>query len=164
MYEPLTYYDRLKIREFYKRMEPQILSAIGWGFDKYKFPYLDRLSPIEKEVWKECVTAGLVMYPEYPVGPFWVDFGNPRTRIAIECDGTEWHKDKVIDANRDERICSEFGWTVFRISGAEIMQHETTIPDDPTDDSFSRWIQSGGLCAFISRIVRFVQENKTCGW
>jgi hypothetical protein len=36
-------------------------------------------------------SVALVLYPQYPVGRYFVDFGNPVHKVAIECDGARWH-------------------------------------------------------------------------
>lgn len=50
---------------------------------------------------------------------YFVDFALPKEKIAIECDGSYWHKDKKRDKIREERIKS-LGWTVLRFSENEI--------------------------------------------
>jgi len=153
----LSYQDRIAIREWYQDHEEVILNTIGWGIDKYKYEWLDAMSPIERKVWGECITAGLVMYPEYPVGEFWVDFGNPRTLVAIECDGAEFHQNSKRDAERQKRIERQFGWKVYRISGSEIYQG-TKPPDDATEEQFAEWLSQPGLEQFITSI-RLEHDN-----
>lgn len=50
---------------------------------------------------------------------YFIDFAIPDYRIAIECDGSQWHRDKVREKIRQKRI-EELGWTVVRFSGEEI--------------------------------------------
>ena len=44
---------------------------------------------------------------------YFVDFAIPEHKIAIECDGAYWHKDKKRDKIRQDRI-EELGWTMLR--------------------------------------------------
>ena len=76
-------------------------------------------SPIEEQTWMALRCFGqLPMYPQYPVGKYFLDFGNPALKIAIECDGKEFHLDKEKDNKRDDYLF-KLGWKVFRISGAD---------------------------------------------
>ena len=49
---------------------------------------------------------------------FFVDFANPKAKVAIECDGEAYHRDKAKDAYRDAKL-SGLGWAVYRISGKD---------------------------------------------
>ena len=73
-------------------------------------------SPIESAIWADIRYYGLAMWPQFPVGRYFVDFGNPVAKVAIECDGKAWHQDKQRDARRQEEI-EELGWEVHRIPG-----------------------------------------------
>lgn len=50
---------------------------------------------------------------------YFVDFAMPENKIAIECDGSYWHKDKKKDKIRQGRI-KDLGWMVLRFSEEEI--------------------------------------------
>lgn len=108
----ITWGDREQIREAYKQYEPDLLSGVR------RSPYdlgIDwQFSPIEDNVWAAIRYLGLPLYPQYPVGRFFVDFGDPKRKIAIEVDSIRWHKDKVKDAMRDKEI-QKLGWRVYRI-------------------------------------------------
>ena len=58
------------------------------------------------------------LYPQYPVSKYIVDFGNPIVKVAVECDGREWHLDKKKDERRDDNLAS-LGWLTYRISGKD---------------------------------------------
>lgn len=115
-----------EITEHYNYLTPLILSR-----EKNKwlcvytlfFDWNYIFSPIEKLTWTALRFFGKCpFYPQYPVNRFFVDFGNPKVKVAIECDGKEWHTDKEKDANRDKIILGE-GWTVFRITGSDCFKH-----------------------------------------
>ena len=78
------------------------------------------MTPIEAALWHDIRAAGLVMYPQWPIGGVFVDFGNPVAKVAIECDGAAFH-DPGRDALRDKALRS-FGWRVYRVTGSECIQ------------------------------------------
>ena len=84
-------------------------------------------TPIEAAAWHDIRAAGLPLWPQLPVGRFFVDFGNPVAKIALECDGKEWHDERK-DAKRDQ-ILNEMGWKVFRAPGWQC-KRVMPVPDD----------------------------------
>lgn len=72
-------------------------------------------TPIEEAAWCDIRCAGLPMWPQFPVGRFFVDFGNPLVRVALECDGKDYH-DAARDAARDAELAI-LGWRVLRAPG-----------------------------------------------
>ena len=72
-------------------------------------------TPIEAAAWSDIRSAGLPLWPQLPVGRFFLDFGNPVTKVALECDGRQWHSAEK-DAPRDAWLRAR-GWTVFRVPG-----------------------------------------------
>lgn len=89
--------------------------------------WVSLFSPIEYDAWCEIRAYGLPLWPQLPVGRFFVDFGNPVAKIALECDGKEFHsaaKDRIRDAE-----LAELGWRVFRVTGSECYQ--TRVMEDP---------------------------------
>lgn len=114
--------DWARIREHYRRNTTAIYAGGGddWGIDPYAWD--DDcgivLTPIESALWEDIRQAGAVLYPQYPVAGFFVDFGNPVARVAIECDGAAFHTDRAKDARRQAAIEAN-GWTVYRFTGRE---------------------------------------------
>lgn len=109
------------IRAHYETMTPLILATPKdeWAIDPYQWDTgIITMTPIECWLWSDIRNLGLVMYPQYPVGRYFVDFANPRARVAIECDGAEFHTDKAKDAAR-QRDIEALGWTVHRLDGWE---------------------------------------------
>lgn len=107
------------IRAFYKMNHHEIMNAhpSQWGVDPYWWEDVFAMTPIEESMWSNIRYSGVVMYPQYPVGKYFVDFGNPKFRIAIECDGKQWH-DPVKDRERDMKLMDD-GWLVIRFTGSE---------------------------------------------
>lgn len=78
-------------------------------------------TPIEREVWEVIRNYGLPFRPQYPVLRYFADFADPEQKIIIECDGSQFHKDKDRDARRDEELTAA-GWAVFRIPGWQCLR------------------------------------------
>jgi very-short-patch-repair endonuclease len=60
------------------------------------------------------------MYPQYPVLKYFLDFGNPYFKIAIELDGKDYHNPDE-DRKRDIELHAA-GWKVFRIPGYKMVR------------------------------------------
>jgi very-short-patch-repair endonuclease len=108
------------IREYYGIVTPRIKE--GKRVSPYGICIADFLTPIEVGIWHDIRSYGLPFYPQYPVGRYFVDFGDPVRRNAIECDGKQWH-DKKKDAERDRKLGDE-GWTVFRFPGKDCWKQD----------------------------------------
>lgn len=114
-------FERLDaIRSFYKLASADIVKAgrAEWGVDPYEVDWLMVFTPIENALWYDIRMAGAVLYPQYPVLNYFVDFGNPVAKVAIECDGAAFHQDTERDATR-QRAIEAAGWTVYRITGRD---------------------------------------------
>jgi hypothetical protein len=115
------------IHRFYAEWDLEILNAgrSEWADDDaYLWDHVGgiTLTPIERALWSDIRSLDLVLYPQYPVGRFFVDSGNPVAKVAIECDGKQWH-DAARDALRDSRL-REMGWTVYRFPGWECVTEQ----------------------------------------
>ncbi len=106
-------------------------SADEWGVDPYAWEACPAITmtPIEAALWHDIRAVDIVVYPQYPVGRFFVDFGNPVAGVAIECDGARWHTDKEKDAVRDAAL-KRLGWTVYRIIGRDCLTDTAELRDD----------------------------------
>ncbi len=101
--------------------------------DPYAWDGLLRMTPIESAIWERIRDLNAVFYPQYPVDEFFADFANPVAKIAIECDGREFHLDKAKDDERDRRF-GELGWKVYRIPGRLCV---TEFDEDTMSEAFS---------------------------
>ena len=103
-----------RIREAWKVVEPNILSR--GRCDPYWFDW--DFTPIERDLWTDLRCAGVPMYPQVPVGRFFIDFGDPLERIGLEADGRDFH-DVARDRARDEILLREYGWRIYRVTGSQ---------------------------------------------
>ncbi len=110
-----TYQDRKYLRIKYARLAAQGRQA--W-FDGDPYEIWDWVlvqTPIEAAVWSDIRSRGLDLWPELPMGRYFLDFGNPVARVAIECDGKDFHDEKR-DAQRDAELLRN-GWRIWRVPG-----------------------------------------------
>ena len=113
------------IKEHYNNITPFILERYERRPASWVTPYCHGIrwesifSPIEEMTWQAIRGFGMCpMFPQYPVGKRFVDFGHPGAKIAIECDGFEFHQDKAKDLVRDKELL-KLGWSTFRIPGKD---------------------------------------------
>lgn len=135
-------------RRFYRHAMPEIEAAgrNEWGIDPYEADWLNIFTPIEAAVWHDIRMANAVMYPQFPVSRYFVDFGNPVAKVALECDGAAFHRDKDRDRERDAAL-NALGWKVYRLAGWECIQdfdEETMTPSRPRL-LIDRLIESHGI-------------------
>lgn len=89
---------------------------------------LDRLmfqtdSHLERMLYYELryVYKGKIV-PQYPLGPYWIDLAIPKHKLALECDGYQYHssqKAQIHDRNRDAYM-KRMGWKVMRFTYKEL--------------------------------------------
>lgn len=114
-----------KIKEHYEDKMFDIYESGRKSKCRWTNPYSDDINwgslftPIEESMWHNLRSFGKCpMYPQFPVRKYFVDFGNPIIKVAIECDGKMYHTDKEKDLVRD-KVLLEAGWMVYRINGAD---------------------------------------------
>lgn len=135
------------IRDLYEIHRDSIMRG---EYDPYIIDWMPEFTPIEDMAWHSIRCLGLPMYPQYPAGRFFVDFGDPVKKIAVECDGKKWH-DKERDRQRDLEL-AEIGWRTFRISGVECNSfefdwreaREQGKSDDEVERLCRHWIRRTG--------------------
>jgi len=86
------------------------------------------MSSLEKRMKIILDELGLEYVPQQPILNYFVDFGLPKYKVAIEVDGNYWHQDKEKDSVRQVKIEKE-GWTVLRFSEDE-MKDESLVKDE----------------------------------
>lgn len=129
-----------KIRLHYSYLTDLILerSEIKNSFwvDPYcnSLDWVEMFTPIETQMWSAIRCFGKApFYPQYPVGRYFLDFGNPSTKIGIECDGADYHTDVERDKRRDKWLAKN-GWIIYRITGSDCVKEEMETDEYSTDD------------------------------
>jgi very-short-patch-repair endonuclease len=109
-----TIEEREAIRKLYK-LDPYLKNPYAF---KWKF------SPIEYICWGEIRSTPTTrnFRPEYPIGPYFVDFADPVNKIIFECDSIMYHTDKNKDLQRQKEIEVQ-EWKVFRFSSRVILSN-----------------------------------------
>lgn len=104
----------------------EIRRSRGLTVDQYIPPYFVELdkcqSPIEKRVLKALWMRDYKATTQYPIRRYRIDVALPEYRLAIECDGKDFHsskKAKAHDRKRDAYLRS-IGWKTLRFSGSTI--------------------------------------------
>jgi hypothetical protein len=128
------------LRQLYAEKDEHIRAR--WPSMCGPYPVDWKFTPIEAAAWQQIRCLGLPLYPQYPVGRYFVDFGDPVRRIAIECDGKAYH-DAERDAARDAQIRA-LGWSVHRFTGRQCY-----LPLDHPE-SLDAWLES--LCRTYYRV------------
>lgn len=144
-----------RIRAHYEAHAASIMTSRSeWGVDPYAWEHEGGIcmTPIESAMWSDIRMEGAVFYPQHPVDKFFVDFGNPVAKVALECDGYAFHLDKAKDAARDARL-RELGWTVYRFTGHDCVQ-DTEEGEDEDGHPYVR------LSPARVELRRIVQEHR----
>lgn len=120
---------RKAIREIYKNYLPILLKQKPSRIDPYIFPFDIPMTPIEENVWGDIRNIGLPFFMQVPVGPYFIDFGDPINKIGIEVDGKEFHQDLEKDESREKEL-NGMGWIIYRIPGnVTFKTRQDYIPD-----------------------------------
>jgi hypothetical protein len=162
-----NYFNRLRIAgQYWKDNEERIIRNSErnprYWFHPEVFDWHLVFSPIEMDAWMSLRGRYVPMYPQYPVLKYYVDFGNPYFKIAIELDGKDYH-DPVKDRKRDIEL-HQSGWKVIRIPGIEMVKTFRDTSDfeswewqdnnDEVMEAMYHWIlETGdGVIEAISRV------------
>ncbi len=81
------------------------------------------MSPIEVKLYEAMSREGLSPTPQFMVEGYYVDFAFPKSRLAVEADGAEYHKGERRQRDRKrDWILRRRGWKVLRFYGSTIHQ------------------------------------------
>lgn len=123
-----------KLKDIYEIHTTDIMEAYSYGNDVWSDPYfvdwMPLFSPIETHMWYILRGGMTPFYPQYPIEGAILDFAHIGLKIAIECDGKDWHEEGK-DKKRDLRLM-ESGWKTFRIKGSEFYT-KFKFPDEISD-------------------------------
>jgi very-short-patch-repair endonuclease len=79
-------------------------------------------SPIERQLYDALVFRGYAVTTQVPCGKYRIDLALVSPRIAIECDGKNFHSSPKARARdrRKDKCLKVNGWLVLRFSGRRI--------------------------------------------
>lgn len=91
-------------------------------------------SPFEREMYDELTQRGYWVTPQIKVGQFRIDMvveGNNDARLAIECDGDQFHgADKWADDMQRQRILERAGWVFWRCFASAFVRRRKEVLAD----------------------------------
>lgn len=130
-------------RQLYMEIMPDIIEISMKNINQwagiYNLDWYSVFTPIEKDAWNSIREHGdVVLYPQFPIFNYFIDFANPYLRIGLEIDGKTYH-DGLKDRYRDVFL-NKYGWTIFRISREETLNPYCSIfeiqenDDDESDN------------------------------
>lgn len=95
--------------------------------------YYAMCTPIERKLWDAMVRREVAFLPQYRIGPYRVDFAlvaSGAVRLAVECDGREWHeRNWEHDLSRQNYIEGQ-GWHVLRFTGKRLYEDPDRCVDE----------------------------------
>jgi very-short-patch-repair endonuclease len=100
---------RRRIRETYQVSMSEIISQYPRYDPYFGFEWSAIFTPIERNVWGDIRDLGLPMYPQFPVGPYFIDFADPVKKLGIEVDSRRYHQDWEQDHTREQALEQQGG-------------------------------------------------------
>jgi very-short-patch-repair endonuclease len=101
-----------------------VIAYVGYRyFPNYRKPYFE--SYIEERLYYALIAKGYIVRTQARCGPFRVDLALPKYRIAIECDGKDFHSSpdqKKRDKKRSAYLYKNGYRSVLRFTGSEIVK------------------------------------------
>jgi len=114
--------------------------------EQQAMPTGTRLTSIEQIMYKMLLDMNMPFrrFAQYPLGPYRADFAIPQLRLAIECDGDQWHaspEDVARDKKRDLEL-SQAGWTVIRFRENELKEKGNNVRQVLSQSIHKAWKQA----------------------
>jgi hypothetical protein len=86
-----------------KRRELLSFNVEDWHKTLYEIPL---------KVYNDIKSIGVFLYPIYPIGDYFVDFGNPFKKVGIEILYKEHQRQEKLDSIE---YFEKRGWTIYRL-------------------------------------------------
>ena len=120
--------DRLnKEREITKKQEESLSSSINFLVKDFLNTISGQIlfSPIEDFLWDalEKNELSYMAKRQFEIGKYKIDIVFPIAKLAIECDGAEYHRANQLQLERDQKrdkYLARKGWRTLRIEGLAI--------------------------------------------
>lgn len=114
-------------------------------------------SGFERQVYSELVSKGYRVTPQVKTGAFRIDMvveGANDTRLAIECDGDEFHgPDKWQHDMRRQRILERAGWNFWRCFASTWVLRKDEVMEELVEYLYRMGIEPVGAIDRASRLV-----------
>ncbi len=114
-------------------------------------------SGFEREVFEALVSRGYRVIPQVKTGAYRLDMvveGENDRRLAIECDGDEFHgPERWEDDTRRQRVLERAGWTFWRCFASTWTLRREEMLEDLTGTLSAMGIEPVGALARMPRLV-----------
>lgn len=115
--------ERAITRRLEESISLKIESSLGGLMQKMQGMIID--SPIEEYLWHalEKEELSFMARRQFEIGPYKIDIAFPMAKVAIECDGAEYHRSNQLQLERDQKrdkYLARKGWRTLRIEGIAI--------------------------------------------
>lgn len=105
-------------------------------------------SPFEREVYDELTSRGYRVTPQVRVGQYRIDMvveGRNDARLAIECDGDQYHgPDKWADDMQRQRVLERAGWVFWRSFASAFVRRRKEVLENLLSTLAERGIEPVG--------------------
>lgn len=114
------------------------------------------LSDIQLKLYNDIKDIGVFLYPLYPIGEYFVDFGNPYKKVGIEILYKEYERQERLDC---VEIFRKLGWTIYTLESkyvtfsAEDLFYKLFPEERDGDRDNEKWTQF---------IFDYRNENSEC--
>ncbi len=120
------------------RLRRSLISHFSTPFaqDETRVEELRKLceSPFEREIYDELTQRGYWVTPQVRVGQYRIDLvveGHNDARLAIECDGDQYHgPDKWADDMARQRTLERAGWVFWRCFASTFIRRRAAVLED----------------------------------
>ena len=114
-----------KERAITRRLEEESRISIAPTIAKILGVVKPEESPIEEYLWIALERAELsfLAIRQFEIGSYKIDFAFPKYKLAVECDGAEYHRGTELQLERDQKrdkYLARKGWRTLRIEGIAI--------------------------------------------
>lgn len=154
-----TIEERERLRKQYEFYEKDILELrLTDVYSLWPHDWMSYFSPIERNFFSWMRDRDMRgFWPQYPCGPYFMDFASPTKKICIELDGKAWHQDYTKDKVREDYIRSQ-GYRVYRLTGRQsydliLWDNEETYDENGIETSYEH-----PLSEYMDKIVRGESE------
>jgi hypothetical protein len=102
-----------------------------WDDPYFYWPF--HFSWAEEKFWNHLRTKWILMFPEFPVWKYFIDFACPMKKIGVEIDWKEFHQDIKKDKERQKYLESE-GWKIHRLTWSDVYYADKEPDYDSCED------------------------------